>query len=337
MNFTRNSQMRRARKRPGRIQSDTTYEALESRQLLASVGWDGPGQGGAELTYFIGRAPDGISQSQFESTIEQALKVWADVVDVKFTQTNQAGLSDSLDFTSRPIDGQGGTLARAYFPDDVNPSRIAGDVEFDSNDSWEVGNARGGRAFDLLYVAVHEIGHALGIEHIHSHSAVLAPSVHANQTFEGLSQHDIDAAMEIYAPAESTKPTTPPTTDTPTQPPTTPNPPTDSNPDNPPPPPSNPDSQPDTDLPDSETPDRPQPDSELPDTNDEPTDHDHDHDEDHDHDHDSKSDPSADEPDDTENPSDEPTFTFRFEQFLNYLFRRFRFAFWSPIRFFFFR
>lgn len=336
MNITRNSQMRRARKRPSRIQSATTYESLESRQLLASVGWDGPGQGSAELTYYIGQAPAGMSQAQFESTIEQALKVWSDVVDVKFTQTNQAGLSDSLDFTSRPIDGQGGTLARAYFPDDVNPRRIAGDVEFDSNDSWEVGNARGGRAFDLLYVAVHEIGHALGIEHIHSHSAVLAPSVHANQTFDGLSQHDIDAAMEIYAPAKATQPTEPPTTDNPTQPPADPKPPEGSTPDSPSQPPNTPNPQPDTEVPQNETPgEKPQPDSQLPDTTDKPTKHNHDHDDDHDHEN--ELDPSAGEPDNAENPSEEPSFNFRFEQFLNFLFRRVRFIFWSPIRLFFFR
>lgn len=331
MIFARTPKTRSSRKRTNRAQIDSTYQRLESRQLLASVGWDGPGQGGAELTYYVGKAPEGISQSQFESTIQDALKVWSDVIDVKFTRTNQAGLSDSLDFTTRTIDGQGGVLARAYFPDDVNRSRIAGDVEFDAMDNWEVGNAKGSRAFDLLYVAVHEIGHALGIEHIDSHPAVLAPSVNGNQTFHGLSQHDIDAAMELYAPAESTTPPndTPPNSEQPDTPPV-------EKPEEPTQPPTNPvdDHNHDHDLPDAEIPDGnpdPQPDSERPDSHPDPSDERPTGD-----DGDQPSDPTS--PDDNDDggmqPNDETSNQFRLERFFNYLFRRFRFAFWSPFQFF---
>ena len=182
----------------------TTYEVFEPRQLLASVGWDGPGLGGAELTYYVGNAPTGITQTEFEATVENALQVWADEIDVSFTQTNLPNQPDSIDFTSRPIDGTNGILAQAYFPDDLNRGSIAGDVRFDSMDNWEVGNEQGYRATDLMYVAVHEIGHSLGIEHLDDHDSVLASTVSANQSFEGLSQHDIDAAMELYAPAAVT-------------------------------------------------------------------------------------------------------------------------------------
>ncbi len=179
-------------------------ENLEARRCLAaSLGWDGPGQGSAELTYYIGSAPGGVDQAAFESAIETALDAWSDVVDVDFTEVFQPGLRDSLDFRSTRLDGAGGTLAQAYLPDDVNPARIAGDIEFDTDESWEIGNAQGRRAFDLVHVAVHEIGHALGIEHLHQADATLAPFVSPTQSFRGLSVHDIEAALAIYAPAEN--------------------------------------------------------------------------------------------------------------------------------------
>jgi hypothetical protein len=188
-------------KRSARIKDAFNYQSLEQKKMLASVGFDGPGQGSAELTYFLGEAPSSIGQAQFESTIESALRVWSDVADITFTETSQAGLRDSLDITFRQLDGAGGTLARAFFPDDVNSARIAGDVQFDRSERWEVGNEQGARAFDLLHVAVHEIGHALGLPHDSTVGSVLAPTVSPNTEFVALDQSDIDAILDLYAPA----------------------------------------------------------------------------------------------------------------------------------------
>ncbi|WP_162273951.1 matrixin family metalloprotease [Mariniblastus fucicola] len=154
-----------------------------------------------DLSYYIGDAPTGITQAEFETTIENALEVWSDVIDVTFTETSQPNEADSIDFTSQVIDGSGGILAQAYFPDDVNRGSIAGDVQFDSLDSWEIGNAEGYSATDLMHVAVHEIGHSLGLEHIADDDSVLAETVSPNESFGGLSQEDIDAAIALYAPA----------------------------------------------------------------------------------------------------------------------------------------
>lgn len=177
-------------------------ETLEARRCLAaSLGWDGPGQGAAELTYFVGESPANVRQSDFESAIETALAAWSDVIDVEFTETDRPNQRDSIDFQTRPIDGPGGTLAQAYLPDDVNPARIAGDVDFDSAESWELGNGQGNRAFDLVRVAVHEIGHALGIDHLDISGAILAPFVSPSQQFISLTTADINAALELYAPA----------------------------------------------------------------------------------------------------------------------------------------
>ena len=184
-------------------------ESLERREVLtSSVGWDGPGEGSATLRYHIDDIPAHLDEQQVRDTLREALDVWADVADLTFVETDRPGRSDSIDFSFEQIDGSGRVLARAYFPDDVNRNPIAGDVEFDIAENWEIGNARGSAAFDLLYVAVHEVGHALGLGHDDHSDAVLSDSVSPRQEFTSLSPSDVDHILELYAPApESSVPT----------------------------------------------------------------------------------------------------------------------------------
>jgi hypothetical protein len=179
-------------------------EALEHRLCLStSVGWDGPGQGSASLSYYIGSVPDSLDEPLVETTIEAASDVWSDVADIHFEETTRSGRPDSIDFRFTNIDGPGRTLARAYFPDDLNRNPIAGDVQFDAAENWEVGNGRGAAAFDLMLVAVHEIGHALGLDHSSAIDSVMRDAISALDSFAGLFDQDVRAILALYAPTQT--------------------------------------------------------------------------------------------------------------------------------------
>ena len=97
-----------------------TTQPLEPRRMMAaSMGWDGPGLGSAELTYFVSNSPASLTQAETTAAIETALAAWAEVADITFIATNVPGLPDSLDISFEPMDGPNGKLGQAYFPDDV--------------------------------------------------------------------------------------------------------------------------------------------------------------------------------------------------------------------------
>jgi hypothetical protein len=205
--------MNQTKKRPSnQLPPSSPYVALEPRRCLAaggSVGWDGPGKNSVDLMYYVGNAPETLDQGTFEAVISEALSTWSRHVEITFSKTNFAGQAMSLDFTSGPMDGFGGVLADGYFPKDVAPPIIAGDVQFDSEESWEVGNDLGDAAFDFFYVAVHEIGHALGLEHSYVLDAVMQPSITPDHVFTELHYTDIIEIQKLYADGTET-PTEPP-------------------------------------------------------------------------------------------------------------------------------
>ncbi len=177
-------------------------EPLEQRQCLAaSVGWDGIGLGSADLTYYIDEVPSSVdlTDAQLRYAIETALDAWADVADITFTETDTANEDNCIEFSFGKIDGEGNTIAFAYFPDDVNEEPVAGNIIFDKTEPWEIGNGLGEEASDLVLVAAHEIGHALGLEHSYLSGSVMVASLNMDQMFGGLGSTDETAILTLYA------------------------------------------------------------------------------------------------------------------------------------------
>src|SRR5437016_4802236 len=76
----------------------------------------------------------------------------------------------------------------SFAPDGTNP----GDVTFNTGQTWNVGSN-----YDLFTVAMHEIGHALGLDHSTALGAVMAAAYGGVQ--KGLSSDDIAGIRNIYS------------------------------------------------------------------------------------------------------------------------------------------
>jgi len=134
--------------------------------------WGSPILGtGAAITYSFmteGASLANFMPVGFESEIGKAFDAWSSVADLTFTNVVDDGaafdattLSGDIRFGGHSFDGAGGVLAHGFFPP-ANGNSAAGDIHFDTAETWGI-NGIGG--LDIFWVALHEIGHALGLGH----------------------------------------------------------------------------------------------------------------------------------------------------------------------------
>lgn len=162
-------------------------------------GWDGSGLGAASLTFAFGTPTPDLPLDLQRAAIVDALDVWAAVVNVTFTETTLLGLPNSIDFNFQAGGFAPDVLAFAFFPAPPNSEPIAGDVFINDDWLWEVGDGLGFLAFDLERVALHEIGHSLGLLHSETVDAVMWPYIESRQVNIGLHSDDIAGIRSLYA------------------------------------------------------------------------------------------------------------------------------------------
>ena len=168
----------------------------------------------------------GLSAENAKRAVEEALTLWSEVAPIHFVEmvddgplpTGEELAYRALDrpqirFGHHPIDGDtGNALAHAYLPFSTSEG-LAGDIHFDRNDSW---NWDGGGLF--LETALHEIGHALGLDHNIENDAIMNPVI--QNRFDGLGtgyllEDDIAGIRNLYGDGSGSVATLPPPSDTP--------------------------------------------------------------------------------------------------------------------------
>jgi Matrixin/Putative peptidoglycan binding domain len=152
---------------------------------------------------FMSFTPD-VPKENVRSATSRAFDLWAKVTPLSFEEVERGeeaeivisfAKGDHGDGSANAFDGQGGTLAHAYYPP-PNGGAIAGDAHFDEAETWSVSVPVPQNRFDLITVAAHEFGHSLGLAHSSVRGALMFPSYGGPHRF--LHRDDIRGIRDVY-------------------------------------------------------------------------------------------------------------------------------------------
>jgi Matrixin/Bacterial Ig-like domain len=139
----------------------------------------------------------------WENVILQAAQTWAQQTNINFAVVPDDGAPSGSGPDEQGSPGFGdiriggynfgsSTLALTYQPPSANNFSIAGDIAFNTGQSFNVGST-----YDLFTVAMHEFGHALGLNESSVSSAIEYPTYTGRKT--GLASDDIAGIRSIYS------------------------------------------------------------------------------------------------------------------------------------------
>ncbi|XP_028398599.1 matrix metalloproteinase-14-like isoform X2 [Dendronephthya gigantea] len=142
-----------------------------------------------------------LSRADVDRTLVKAFKMWQSVTTLRFRRlSNNRNADIIVRFGSYDhgdpysFDGRGGTLAHGFYPG--SNTGLDGDIHFDDDETWSLNGQDD--TTDLLWTSLHEIGHAIGLEHSDRRQAIMWPWFEGFQAGLKLRQDDISGIQSIY-------------------------------------------------------------------------------------------------------------------------------------------
>jgi uncharacterized protein YraI len=171
-----------------------------------------------EVTYSFYNCPTTLDCAQAQQAVRDAMETWDAVSGVALDEADGVG-DIRVSWGGGPSgdggvsDGPGGYLGYTFFP---YPwlGDLAGDITFDDSEFWVLTPPESAEQVHFFTVALHEIGHALGLDHTDNPDAIMWP-IYVG--VRGLHQDDIAGIQALYGPPNESDPggSQPPPAETP--------------------------------------------------------------------------------------------------------------------------
>ncbi|KAG8227946.1 hypothetical protein J437_LFUL008390 [Ladona fulva] len=174
------------------------------RYVIGSEGWKK-----RNITYRIVNWSPKLGKAVTEREFQRAFSVWSDYSRLKFTPAPPYFPADIEIFFATgahgdgyPLDGPGGVLAHAFYP--YEAGHWGGDVHFDEDEEWRLRPAED-QGIDIFFVAVHELGHSLGLAHSFVPTSVMFPYYRGYVQDLTLDYDDIHGLYQLYISSYTAK------------------------------------------------------------------------------------------------------------------------------------
>lgn len=150
-----------------------------------------------ELTWRLANTLPQFSREDQEEAAQQAFDAWAERSALKFQMAADNALIN-ISFEqgdhgdAYPFEGADGVIGHGFFPQSAQP----GVIHLNRDKTWTLGGDDGTGSVDLFTALLHEIGHALGLEHSLDANAVMFAGYERSKT--ALGDEDIAAIRQLY-------------------------------------------------------------------------------------------------------------------------------------------
>ena len=148
------------------------------------------------LTYGFVNGTADIAGDGERQAVRDALALWSTATPLTFTEVSAASAEIRISWATGdhgdgyPFDGVNNVLAHAFPPPD-------GDTHFDDAETWTTSTRSGwAQPIDLVTVAAHEFGHALGLGHSADSNALMYEFYLGSHRF--LAADDIQGIAQAY-------------------------------------------------------------------------------------------------------------------------------------------